>query len=502
MVTYCRASPSKKTLGLLFYNDNGHSEEELQDLVAHDEVRALLGPIFFGTILQWAPSGWHSSRYYNRDIKEWLPAATGHHEEAYYLAPQLWYPPTVLHPVTAPILFRAHDHIGRYDTLAMYNNCMEMQKFIDCRKCEQFGTSCLVTNAPDPLPQRVINNGQQLFLPDLTEIQPDELYKIHEQKDGFMEIDDWAEEHFRSWKSTIAGYTVIPSVATANDALRPGVEGARPPYKHNFSGLDKVREELSDRSKNGVHTRETRRTQCSKCYFGGTHGKHVSTCAQWAPRACTHGAWTEEEIVETTIQGMEPKLKESGFDLEMFWRVSLIAGHTFKRGRQQWMVSRMRHTALGQPPNIPADRMMIDLVRTARTERGTTQGIMSFDEIYQTLEDVAKERLDRLKDIDRRELALMMQLSVPNAGKGYMCYHDGYVYYQPKIAYARLQHNWRAELGIWGRTFERTVSFNTVDGFARMVDYFGDLPFFSRLRWGHKNYDDSPTSYNFTHWVR
>jgi len=481
-------------LGLLFYNDDGHSEEELRAIVAHDEVRGLLGPTFFGTILQWGPSSWYRSHYYNQHLTEWLPSNTGHREEAYYLAPQLWYPPTVLHPKTAPILFRAHDHIGRYDTMEMYVGCMAMQKFIDCSKCEDFGTNCLLANMPDPLPQTVINNGRQLFLPEITKIQSDELCEIHEQESGFMEIDDWAEKHFQSWKSTIAGYTVIPSVATANDALRPGVVGARPPFKHSFSGLDHVREELSNRSKNGVHTRETRRTQCSKCYFGGTHGKHVSTCEKWAPRACTHGAWTEEEIIETTIVGMEPRLKASGFDLEMLWRVSLIAGHRFKRGRQQWMVSRMRRMSDGS--------MAIDLARTARKERGETQGITSFDEIYKTLSDEEKERLDRRNEIDRRELALMIQLSVPNAGKGYVCYHEGFVYHQPKIAYARLQHNWKAQLGIWGRTYERDVSFNTTDGFARMVDYFGDLPFFSRLRWGDKEYNGEQSGYRFTHWVR
>lgn len=494
MVTYCRASPSKKTLGLLFHNDDGHSEEELRAIVAHNDVRDLLGPIFFGTILQWGPSNYYRSHYYNQRPTEWIPSQTGHREEAYYLAPQLWYPPTVLHPQTAPILFRAHDHIGRYDTMELYTNCMAMQKFIDCSKCEDFGTNCLIVNVPDPLPQTLVCAEHQLCLPEITKIQLEELAEVHEQENGFMEIDDWAEKRFRSWKATIAGYTVIPSTATADDALRPGVDGARPPFKHGFGGLERIREELSNRTKNGVHTRETRRTQCSKCYFGGTHGKHVSTCEKWAPRACTHGAWTEEEIVETTIQGMEPKLKASGFDLETLWRVSLVAGHRFKRGRQEWMVSRMRHKA--------DCGMYIELARTARKQRGELQGIMSFDEIYKTLPDAAKERLDRNKEIDRRELALMVQLSVPNEGKGYCCYHEGYIWYQPKIAYARLQHNWKAELGIWGRTYEREITFRLEDGFARMVDYFGDLPFFSRLRWGDKEYDDSLSGYRFTHWVR
>jgi hypothetical protein len=432
-------------LSLLFHNTKGHTKEELQMLMEHNDVQALLGSTYFGTILRWIPQS--RSYWWNSHAGgiAWIPCQfhSNIQQEAYYLSSDFTYASTVLHSEITPIFFRSMDQIFSTDTRTLYTNCLDMRKFIDCKKCNNLGLPCL------------LNNFKAISKLSRNELEYATFY-------------DWENRKFKYWISTLGGYTVVPSVILNANHLQPGTRNWRTFHFYQFNDLSSKREELSQRTQSGVKTRTTKRTQCSKCYFGyKDRSGHIHTCPH-GPRDCIHGAWTEEELIETTYQSIAVQLKHKIYDLDTLWRIGLIAGHRFKQERQEWMVSRAQFGGTAD---------FIKLVRTAKRKRGEIRTIESFDEIYPTLPDTLKQRLETHKKIDRRSLAIAIQASHARHACGYYCSRVG-VYYTPKISFIRIEPEHSVILGVWGRTFERTHSFSITTGFDHLLSYFKTLPAF------------------------
>jgi hypothetical protein len=183
-------------------------------------------------------------------------------------------------------------------------------------------------------------------------------------------------------------------------------------------------------------------------------------------------------LVETTIDLYQKELQKTKFTLNDVWRLLNVAGEIFRKDRHLWTVNRF--FSEGTPRySTETSSIGIILSRTSRAARFDSKMIESIDELKTCLTPELCERLDNPKPLDRHLLAVAIQLSVCRHGKSYSYFYNtknscGFGNCAPNIQYVRYHYD-RIEQGVWGKTFERTHSFRTLQ---EVYNHYEFMPFF------------------------
>ena len=475
VVTFCAMGGSRHTvhnIGLLFVDADGPTTSEIERLMQSPVLQKFFEGPFFGTVVSWNANHYHSCwSYSSAPTLNEKDAKNNPLQRAILISTTLEdFPTPATEHDTCPIYLQLEGAVYRFTVGEVYDKCLQMQKFIDCSKCT-VQKACISINLPT---QRCIVEPPQLSLPGMPPPGlPEEVFVLNR--------DDWNDLKLKMWTSELEGYTAIPSIATAWDPVRPGAAMMRPFWQHHFDNLDKARDDLSSRADAGVKTRNTIRTQCANCYFGGKPYKSVHPCNKWAARRCDHGAWTEEMLVETTIDSYGRALKGTSFTLDDVWRVLFVAGEPFRKDRCLWVVNRFV-AASRSPYDNATEGVGIGVVlsRVSRAARFGEEAVFSMDKLRTWLPEELRTRLDNPKPVDRHLLAVAIQLSVCRYGKGYSYFYNsrdscGYGNHTPNVRHVRYNYDYIIQ-GVWGKSYEREHRFRSLQ---EVYNHYGRLPYFS-----------------------
>lgn len=425
------------TLALIFCDRKRNlTRAEQMALMFHQDVKDVLGDNYYGTELSF--EGTH--RWYSRrDTKSERPSMfyiVGGGQGLYVLKGD----------DDKPFFLVRDGFIFETTMTDIQERCRLMQKFTadnDGCRCTWRGDRCVHTwHTPGAVGK--CHNGKQVrfaFMDDSTPFQPTEAWLENIYALDKEEWEDHKKIHrVRNWKSELAGHVVIPPTATDSDHLRPTTKAIRLPFHCNFTQLESARDDFSLRTQSGAETRRTIDKECRHCYFGGEWGpysgqtkKTVHPCVKWFARHCKHGKWTEERLVDYTLERFGVSLeKRSQLTLNDAWTVAQLAGIPFKvkagqTGRpREWQICRISEEYQGQKDK--AVRILVS--RTARDARDLTLKFVSIAELREFLPQFMLEQMDHVakKPIDRAALALWAHASTMSCGKsrtGYFSTDDG-----------------------------------------------------------------------------
>lgn len=492
VVTVCAADFQDKepNIGLLFVDRErlvkAPTEEDIANILTHDDLEAVFGPRYWGAAFCWILQ---SGRSWVRDeaprqhgvfvsTNNVLFDKAGLVEHTYYL--------------------RNGELLTKVSTDDAHNKCIRLMKLMGCEKCSLKGYECIQGNIPDAVPvvaikDRVWGDPNQLRLPIVSfeRVLPDhaagrifgEDYwdKLDER---VIDYDDWKDLKYRNWRSVIAGHQLISPLATNPDAPAPTAKSVRRMCHHDFRDVESARDAISDRSRAAAETRNRIRTECSKCYFGGKtygHPRKPTPCCRWRVRVCEHGAWTEERLVDYTLEKFARVLEDTPFDLESMWRVAYVSGVFFKKksehtGRpRQWVICRItkgyRYSSEGKLEVIAS--------RTARDARGPMVSLTSPQEVRDFLSPEVQELWDNPKPMDREAFAIWLHLAITTCGRSYSYYFStdkccGFGSVSPSLGWVGLC-SYGVKRCLWLSREERETTFSSLQ---EVFNHYEDLLLF------------------------
>lgn len=446
-----------ETLALLFCDrKRSLTRQEQTALMLHEDVQYLFSDFYYGMEIEFEGSG---SRWHWRERK-----TVEEGPRMFYIVggAQGLYP---LRGDTEKPFFLFRE--GRlYETTmeAVHDRCKLMQKFsgdgFDC-VCSWQGNKCVhVWHTPGAIASQ-FNDTQTSFdfMKEQQFLPPTEWMEAHTT---VIDKDAWDEHkqtyRLKHWKSQFAGHVLIPPTATAGSPLEPKTKAIRLPFHSNFAHLEQVRDDFSARTQAGVNTRRTINKECRKCYFGrefqyyGQGKKNVTPCTKWNPKYCKHGAWTQERLVDYTLECFERTLKARGqFSLQDMWVVAQLSGIPFKlRAAQtnrlrEWHICRIEDGGYGRPdPN----HVRVLAARTARDARDNTLPFSSMDELHEFLPPFMREQMQefRKKPVDRQQFAIWAHLATLSSWKSHTGFFNsdhgcGFTSYQARIGAVFLVEN-------------------------------------------------------------
>lgn len=477
IVTVARAypNPTQSQICFLFA---WHMEEIPEpariELLFNPEVEECLGTKLFGALVPSHATRW--GYHYARSLVR--PEHVAHHPRAFMVTAVPEFLPTGQEP-DAEVIYIRHEHIvNRVSIADLVDQCFHLHKLMGCESCPRQGYNCLVDHQNKRSGTWRKECKQQLF-PFMDEFT---LPLLEHFRYPYFGFGDWQDLKLTSWKSQFAGYTVVPPLATSGTPLTPGTESLRVPYEHNFFKLEDTKDELSSRAEAGVETRRVRREECSKCFLGGKYGHTVHPCMKYAPRHCKHGAWTEEELVKTTLDYVKPQI-EPHFTLDELWCIANTIGVPFPKksehtGRdREWMLCRMELSGSHDFPLVVA-------CRTAKGSRHESQSFSFAKDVYQFLSKGTKLVWDNAREKPRDDalLALWLHVAFLTHEKSYSYFWHrektgdcGYGNCAPRVGSVGLSSS-GVQLRLWLSKETRTVYFGN---FKDMVDRYEDLPLFN-----------------------
>lgn len=495
------------TLALIFCDrERDLTRAEQTALMFHPDVRDIFGDCYYGVELEYESS----NRWYRNPRSSDMP-------KMFYIVgggQGLF----VLKGDDAHPFFLVRDGFIFETTMdAIHERCRLMQKFTaddDGCRCSWRGDRCVHTwHTPGAVAK--FYDGKQIrfaFMDTSSQFEPTEAWL---ENIYALDKEDW-EGHkklhrIKHWRSELAGHVVVPPTATDGDPLRPTTKAIRLPFHCNFTNLEGVRDDFSLRTQAGAETRRTIDKECRHCYFGGEYGpytgstkKHVSKCNKWSPKYCKHGRWTEERLVDYTLQRFETALeKRSQFTLKDAWVIAQLAGIPFKvkaaqTGRKrEWQICRISEEYQGQGDK--AVRILVS--RTARDARDLTLKFVSMEELREFLPEFMREQMDHVaqKPIDRDVLALWAHASTMSCGKsrcGYFSTDDscGFTSWQAKTGAVFLYTSTSVRVQF---CFTRKEDYLTVHDFKDLYNYADGLMLFNIT-----DEEDDSLVPSLHHWLR
>jgi hypothetical protein len=467
--------------GFLFADrQRGFTGEDIVRLMLQDDVRRLLGPAFLAWRVLHGRSRWCTTTAADaEDLRQYSVMLTAEPAE---------------HSVSSSppgrgnfMYLRVDDAVAAMSLDMLVDRCWMLNKALGCTRCDLRGAECLWSNLPPELEvlQRYVPTGPQLLMrfdanPRLSTNLLKDAQSPYRQQLARVAA-GLSTDDLRPWKSNVGGFLYIPEGVTSDDPLRPGNKGGRPASEHHFASLEEARAELCARNRAAAKTRTFIQRECHNCYFGNKYGP----CSRWRPRHCDHGAWTEDKLVDYTLECARRRLLEtkSHLTLNHIWLVANICGEPFRRrdertGRDaEFVVQR-----IGEERDEPC----IFVSRTARDARRELAPLAFFSlhDLKRFLPDLPRIKLENLPPLatpaQRRQLALWLQLSVTSHGKRYSFFFStektcGYADAQPRVGVVKL-HWSGVEVVLWLSKFERTHDFGS---FQRVHDHYDELPYFS-----------------------
>lgn len=480
---------STETLALLFCDrKRSLTRAEQMALMFHPDVQKLFNDFYYGVELNYESNNrWHNRRGAND---------TDDKPSMFYIVPGGQGLYVLQGDDDKPFFLIRDGYLFETTQQDIFDRCYLMQKWArdheGCR-CSWRGDRCVHTFHTLGAVGKKFNGAQVRFgfMDQATAFQPGDDW-VQREIDTF-EWDEWHELKKKHWKSTLGGHVIVPPTATDSDHLNPSTKAIRLPFHSNFTNLENVQDDFAARTKEGAETRRTINKECRVCYFGGEYGpysgsttKHVSKCNKWSPKYCKHGAWTEERLVEYTLERFEAALKtRSQFTLKDTWVIAQLAGIPFKlkaaqTGRKrEWQICRISEEYQGQG----AKAVRILVARTARDARDLTLKFVSMAELKEFLPKFMLEQLEHVskKPIDREVLAVWAHAAIMSCGRsrnGYFSSTDGcgFTSWQSKVGVVFLAtyNHVRVQLCLSRR--EDYIDFRS---FEEMHNYVQDLTLFN-----------------------
>jgi hypothetical protein len=456
-------------IGFIFVKRDGSLCFDDLDQISRDRtLREVMGNFFMMGPIQWNT---HDREPWGDDhFDHW--SDDGQNQGIYVSQRPIYMPDCRRHPRT-PLWVFVDGITHKFTVEHMYRECTRLHRLMGCWRCPDAGEACLTAHLKIPWPQ--------VPLPGLGDPH------IDLDSDNFQEFLrreqmtwSWAKDTFRPWKDQVAGYTYIPPQLASQQPTRPG-ENVNKPYQLDFHGLDEAREALSNRSKAGIETRRTLRTQCTECFFGGTGYKGSALpCDKYRPRNCPHGAWTEEQVMNATLPPFKAGLESAGFTMRQFEQTLAIAGQPFRRPTEQggyakWIVTKLhleRHS-----PATNGWRGKVLLKRVARDHRDTWEYLDDLHTLWKMLPPDLRRIFDEAPILPESTLAVAAHMSVCHTIKPYICMQGCIREVCPDISHVRVRWPHQVEVGYWTVTYWRDMSFS---GLESVASYFnGTLPGFS-----------------------
>jgi hypothetical protein len=497
VVTVCAADFKDKDqdIGLIFVDRNNvgvpPTVETITNILMHDDLEAIFGSHYWGAALSWVmQSG-----------RGWLQEDTPQHHGVFVSTNNLLFEKAGL-VSRREYYLRYGELLTKFSGQDAHDKCILLMKLMGCEKCSIKPYECLQQNVPKAIPIVAIKERQvdprQLCIPNVSfeRVLPGYAAgrifgeRYWEQLDErLMNYDGWRALKFVNWKSVIANYQLISPLSTHPDVPAPTVRSVRRLCHHDFTDIETNRDALSERSRAGAETRKRIRTECSKCYFGWTtnyNKKVVHPCCKWRVRGCEHNAWTEERLVDYTLERFERTLEGTPWDLESMWKVACVCGVFFKKksehtGRQrQWVLQRIYQRYGSQTENSIA----IVASRTSRDARGPEQYATSPQAVRNFLSKELQAQWDDTPPMNRERFALWLHLAITSTGRSYSYVFNGkdgcgFGSTSPAVGWVSLDTRGYGYGGatrcLWLSREERTRTFTS---FKEIFDHYEDLLLF------------------------
>jgi len=480
VVTICagketRYSQSTSRLGLVFCDRTRDlTRTEQINIMLDKEVREIFGDYFYGMLITFEPAKYyyHNSVHKARDFPQAFYVVAGG-EGLFAIGDEV------------PFFIMQGDKFFETTRKELFMRCALMQKWIGCNTCSWQGDRCTFTfRKEDPVTDAPPLTAQLPFAFMHGRPSWDDSFLERIQ---YLDFEDWKERQVRTWRDTLAGFTYVPPAAGHGNPLQPGLNAIQAPFQVNFSGVEDVQGMFSDRSAAGRKTALFKIRECSQCYFGGTVRRYNSektrptSCNQYAPRHCNHGAWTEERLHAYTMELATKAIKtRSPFSMEEVWRIARVAGIPFqvkdpRTGcKREWQVGRLVDSG---------ERISIQLTRTSMSSdaRGDHRNVHSLEELRTFVPDFLWEHFQQTEPpINEDQFALWLQLTSARHGRSYSFFystkkHCGYGNYTPSIHSVRLDTYGSVEYETVMSRQRRKVRLRT---FSDMYHHFGNLLLF------------------------
>ena len=352
----------------------------------------------------------------------------------------------------------------------LFDSCLQLRKFLECRNCEE---DCFIFNSPR-VPWHTVpcNTVPQLSLPLIEypvahiehlfrggDVVKEEFNAEYVTTKGDLEAEEWV-----AWKTQVAGHTYVsPRLSqTAMDYLRPEAPFWVASNRHDFTQVEVAHSNFSDRSKAAGKTRNMLRTQCAHCCVEQRCGNK-----NWAS-ACEHGAWTEEQVTDTTLMLVQPLLEKAKVSLDELWGIANICGVYFTVKRCLYTVACVA---------LKDDNIQFRVTRVAKKARHTDR----FFTYQQLLEWLPEEMLQLTTEAPPRYnhlLCMWLQFLYRSCDVSYNFYVRAascVCSCEPAIGYVALNtHYNHLTIGVWGKTFDRTT---TLRDYGEIADRYEDLLF-------------------------
>lgn len=355
----------------------------------------------------------------------------------------------------------------------IHDQCLELHKLIGCEKCPHTEDVCLRRTLSFPQDEPLLHRAGVGRDHDVTS-EAFELRRAEHQRHE-CDVDDWVP-----WKTQIDEFVLLPSVYASGDA-RPGADL---PVLGQLSFLDinAVRDELSARATAAAKTRNTKQKECTRCHLGGKGYKNTAIpCDKYAPRHCEHGAWSKEDLIKYSIEGLRAQLDSAGLTMRQFEQMLALGGEVFPwrpknaTRTQEWVVGGFRHTYVSvSSPFLRGTQVRV--TRTARKYRDEPLDI-SLDTLMALLPEELRRKYDEAPEVSEETLAIAAQLSCIGMIKSYSgAYQGGYQSVQPNISHYVARTYGGVEVGYWLQSYWRNFTLSSLDDvYAR----FDQLPMFN-----------------------
>jgi hypothetical protein len=457
-------------------------------------VAEVMGDFYVGGIFRWTPH--RDYRYYFHE-----PTHTDHYdaagsEQAIVINQRNWCTPLPQHMTSARLYVMLEGKLFRTTAYELYCQCKDLQRLIGCDTCKVTRDECVRRHLKFDVGQLPIPGFGLPVFRDFTS----EAFENRRRNQQFCMSD--IEDEWAYWKTEIEGHVFIPPSLAAFTAVQPGRQ-VRHPFSLSFRDdtIEYNRKELSARSKNAAATRRTKQKECTKCYFGGTgYGNTPLPCGSYEPRWCTHGAWEEEQLIDTTLRAFEARLHEASFTMRQFEQMLALGGQTLylpnsdKTGHWKYVVSGLRFGYTGKRD----DRLSAEFQRVAAENRGETKYFNALDDFLRHLPPHLRRIFDEAPSLSRETLAVAAQLTCARALAPYVCTTGCFREVQPGISHLHVSGEYApVEVGYWVRSYWRSMSISSLEGLCDNRS-FKCLPMFDI----HKAPKSGVEHFRFTHWPR
>lgn len=436
-------------------------------LMRNEAIREALGPYYVGGEYRWSPG--NRSAFGNSPSASYMMSDPRGMEHGIVINQANWCTPSARNEHDARLYIMDDGELIHTSTDVLYDHCRELHRLMGCDKCPKSSDQCTRVNSKF--------GHTQLTLPDV--VSPYRDFRsdrfLTQRAHAQFHWEDFKDLEWKYWQTEIEGFLLIPPGLAAGGSLRPG-QSLEHPYELRLQGdaLRSAREAMSLRAQEAAKTRRTKQQHCEKCYFGGRYG----ACYQHAPKWCKHGAWTEAQVIDLTLDAFKVHLERNGLTVRQFEQVLAISGETFYMTAPRWGSSHYKVVVRGFTAESATGefaKARFTLLRVGGDERGTPLDFTRTEEFLAVLPENLRRTYENARSLPRETLALAAQATCARAVKSYPNYYFQRVEPQVSDVCVRGAQS-LVQVGYWVKSYWRN---HVLSSMSDVHSFFGALPMFS-----------------------